>query len=116
MANHARDRRPLLLGEGEELRGEIARDVALERHRVRDPEAVQDGEQQQRVFGALSERFSSFDQEMCPFRSGLGFRRGKPFDVAEWSYERDLKLDLLTTQRGRRRQGRSLAKRTRELL
>ncbi len=45
MPNHERDRRPLLLGEGQELRGKIARDVAFERHRVRDPEAVEDGEQ-----------------------------------------------------------------------
>jgi hypothetical protein len=116
MPNHERDRRPLLLGEGEELRGKIARDVAFERHGVRDPEAVEDGEQQQRVFRALSERFSSFDQKMCSLRSGLGFRRGKSLDVAEWGYERYLKLDLLTPQCGRLRQGRNLVKRTRELL
>ena len=49
MPNHERDRRPRLVGEGEELRGKIAGDVAMERQRVREPEAVKDGEQQQRV-------------------------------------------------------------------
>ena len=70
-------------------------DVAVESHKVRDPKAVEHREQQQRIFGRLSERFSLFDQQTCPLRSGLGFRRGKPFDMDEWGYERDLKLDLL---------------------
>jgi hypothetical protein len=69
MPNHERDRRPLLLGEGEELLGKIARDIAIEHHRVRDPKAVEDGEQQQRVFRALSERFGSPDQQMCSLRN-----------------------------------------------
>ena len=90
--------------------------VAVERHEVRDPEAVEDREQQQRVFGRLSERFSLFDQQTCPLRSRLGFRRSIPFDMDEWGYERDLKLDLLATQRGRGGQGRDLVKGTRELL
>ena len=41
-------------------------DVAIERYIVRDPEAVEDREQQQRVFGRLSERFSLFDQQSAP--------------------------------------------------
>ena len=90
--------------------------VAVERHVVRDPEAVEDREQQQRVFGRLSERFSLFDQQTCPLRSRLGFRRGIPFDMDERGYERDLKLDLLATQRGRGGQGRDLVKGARELL
>ena len=90
--------------------------VAVERHIVRDPEAVEDREQQQRIFGRLSERFSLFDQQTCPLRSRLGFRRGISFDMHERGYERDLKLDLLATQRGRGGQGRDLGKRARELL
>jgi hypothetical protein len=39
-----------------------------------------------------------------------------PERCTEWGYERDLNLDLLTTQRWRRGQDRSLGKRTRELL
>jgi hypothetical protein len=64
----------------------------------------------------LTERFSLLDQNTCPLRSRLGFRRGIPFDVGEWGYERDLKFDLLATQRRSGRQGRDLGKRTRELL
>src|SRR5262249_5463666 len=111
-----RDRCSLPLGEGEELRGQIARDIAVERHRVRDPEAVEDGEHQQGVLGALSQRFSLLDQNMCLFRSRLGFRRGEPLDVPERGYQRDLKLDLLTPHRGRRGQGPRSGKRTSELL
>ena len=73
----------------------LAHHVAIERHIVRDPEAVEDREQQQRVFGRLSERFRLFDQQTRPLHSRLGFRRGISFDMDEWSYERDLKLDLL---------------------
>ena len=58
----------LLLGERQELRRKLAHHVAVERHEVRDPEAVEDREQQQRVFGRLSERFSLFDQQTCPLR------------------------------------------------
>ena len=108
MPDHERDCRPLLLGERQELRRKLARRVAVERDNVRDPEAVEDREQQQRVFGRLSERFGLFDQQTCPFRSRLSFRRSIPFDMHEWGYERDLKLDLLATQRGRGGQGRDL--------
>ena len=107
--------RPLLLGERQELRRKLAHHVAIERHNVRDPEAVEDREQQQRVFGRLSERFSLFDQQTCPLHSRLGFRRGIAFDVDERGYERDLKLDLLATQRGRAGQDRDLVERAREL-
>ena len=75
MPDHERDCRPLLLGERQELRRKLAHHIAVERHIVRDPEAVEDREQQQRVFGRLSERFSLFDQQTRPLRSRLGFRR-----------------------------------------
>ena len=45
MPNHERDGRPLLLGERQELRRKVARHVAVERHKVRDPEAVEDRKQ-----------------------------------------------------------------------
>ena len=75
MPDHERDGRPLLLGERQELRRKLAHHVAVERHKVRDPEAVEDREQQQWIFGRLSERFSLFDQQACPLDSRLGFRR-----------------------------------------
>ena len=116
MPNHERDCRLLLLGERQELRRKLAHHVAVERHGVRDPKAVEDRKQQQRVFGRLAERFSLFDQQTCPLHSRLGFRRRIAFDMDEWSYERDLKLDLLATQRGRGGQGRDLVEGARELL
>ena len=113
MPDHERDCCPLLLGERQELRRKLAHHVAVEGHVVRDPEAVEDREQQQRVFGRLSERFGLFDQQTCPLRSRLGFRRGIAFDMDEWGYERDLKLDLLRDAarawRARSRSGRERA-------
>src|SRR5207344_815869 len=46
----------------------------------------------------------------------LSSRRGVSFDVNEWCYERDLKVDLVATQRGSTGQRRDLAECTRELL
>ena len=97
MPYHERDCRPLLLRESEELRREIATDIAIERHKVRDPEAVEDLEQQQRVFGRLSQRLSLLDQQTCLLRSRFGFGGGEALDMVERGYERDLELDLLAT-------------------
>jgi len=108
MPNHQRNRRPLLLGQRQELRRELPRSVTVERNKVPDPAAIEDQEQQQRVFGRLAEVFRSFDQQTRLLRSGLGFRRGVPVDMDKWSYERDLKSDPLATQRRRVGQGRDL--------
>ena len=83
MPDHERDCRSLLLGERQELRCKLEHHVAVERDKVRNPEAVEDREQQQRVFGRLSERFSLFDQQTCPLHSRLGFRRSIAFDMHE---------------------------------
>src|SRR6516225_2004968 len=115
MCYQERSRRPLLLGERQELRRKPEYHVAVERYIVCDPEAVENREQQQRVFGGLSERFGLFDQQMRLLHCGLGLRRGIPFDMDERGYERDLKLDLLATQRGRSGQGRDLIESTGEL-
>ena len=76
MPNHERAGRSLLLGERKELRRKLAHSVAVERDKVRNPETVEDREQQQRVFGRLSERFSLLNQQTRPLRCRLGFRRG----------------------------------------
>ena len=89
-----------LLGQCENLCRKVAHHVAVERDQARDPEAVEDREQQQWIFGRFSERFGLFDQQTSPFRSRLGFRSGKSFEMNEWGYERDLELDLLATKRG----------------
>ena len=46
-------------------------DIAIERHIARDPEAVEDREQQQRVFGRLSQGFSLLDQQTCLLAAAL---------------------------------------------
>src|SRR3974377_1979147 len=63
--NHERNRRSLLFGELQELRCEVAQSSAAECHIVPDPETVNDREQEQRIFGRLSERNSSFDIQAC---------------------------------------------------
>ena len=83
MPDHERDSRPLLLRERQELRRKLAQRVAIERHIVRDPETVEDREQQQRVFRRLSERFRLFDQQTCLLHGRFGFRCGIPFDMDE---------------------------------
>src|SRR3984893_5045660 len=105
MPDHERDRCPLLLREPQELRREIATDIAIECHIVRYPECVEDLEQQQRFVGRLSQRFSLLDQQTCLLRSRHGFGGGSAFDMDEWGDERDLKLDLLATERRRAAQG-----------
>src|ERR1700758_1231392 len=99
MPNHELNYCSLLLGERQELCRKIAYDVAIECQIVRNPEAVENGEQQQRIFGWLAECFSLFDQQTCLLRSRLGFRRSVAFDMHEWCYKRDLMLDLLATHR-----------------
>src|ERR1700732_3587529 len=108
MPNHERDCRPLLLRQRQELRREIATDIAIECHKVRCPEGVEDRQQQQRIFGRLSERLRSLDQQTCLLRSRLGFGGGIALDMDEWGYEPDLKLDLLAKQRRRAGQSRDL--------
>jgi len=112
MPDHERTCRPLLLGERQELRRKGARHVAIECYCVRDPEAVEDGEQQQWIFGRLTERVSLFDQQTRPLCSRLSFRRCIPFDMHERVYQRDLNFDLLATHGGRGGQGRNLVEST----
>jgi hypothetical protein len=81
MPNHERDCRPLLFRERQELGREIATSIAIECHIVRCPERVEDREQQQRIFGRLSEHFRLLDQRACLLRSRLGFRGGIAFDM-----------------------------------
>ena len=99
MPDHERDGRPLLLCERQELRRELAHSVAVERHKARDPEAVEDREQRQWIFGRLSQRFRLLDQWSRPLHGRLGVRRGIAFDVHERVSRRDLKLDLFAAER-----------------
>src|ERR1700745_1487081 len=115
MPNHERACRPLLLRQRQELRRETATDIAVEGHKIRYPEGVKNREQQQRVSGRLSERFGLLDKQTSLLCCRLGFRGGIAFDMDDWGYERDLKLDLLATQGRRAGQGRDLLEGTGEL-
>src|SRR6516165_5754654 len=109
MPEHERDGRPLLHGQSEELRRELTDHVAVERYKIRDPTAVQDREQYQRIFGRLSECFSLFDQQTCSLCSRLRFRRSIPFDMDKWGYKVDLEFDMLAAKRGSGGQGCDLS-------
>jgi len=116
MPDHKRGCRTLPLSERQELRCKLPHHVAVERIVVGDKQAVEDREQQQWVFDRLAECFSLFDQQTCLLRSRLGFRRGISFDMEEWGYEGDLKLDLFSAQRWRGGQRHDLVNCLRELL
>ena len=90
MSDHARDRGALVLGKGVKLLRKLARHVALERHAVADPEAVEDGEQQQRIVGGLSERLRLLDQETRLLERRLGLRRRMALGVDQRVREIDL--------------------------
>ena len=52
--NQERDWRPLFFGERQELRRKLSHGIPIERPSVRDPDAIEHNEQEQRVFGRLS--------------------------------------------------------------
>src|SRR5258708_39462571 len=101
MPEHERDLPSLFLGKCQELRGALARYVAVERYNLRLIQSVESRKQQQRILGGLAKCFRLFDQQERPLRGRPGFRRGKPFDMLEWVYQCNLKLDLFATKRRR---------------
>src|SRR5712664_773487 len=94
----------------------LACQIAAKPCNVRLPQTVESRKQQQRILGRLTECFSLFYQQKRPLRGGPGFWGGLPFDILEWVYQCNLKLDFFTTKRRRAGQGRNLSKRTCELL
>ncbi len=110
-----RPRRALLVRERQELDCKLTHHVAVERHKVRNPKAVKNGEQQQRIFGRLSERLGLFDQETRPLNGSPGFRRRVAPDMEQRGDELDLKPDLFAAQAGRAGQARDEVERAPEL-
>src|SRR6516162_9815771 len=108
MSDHERNGRPLLLGTRQELCRKIATNVTTECHKAPEPEPVEDGKQQQWVLWGFSQRFSLFDQQAGALHGRLSFGRDISPDMEERGYERDLKLDLLATQRRSGGQGGNL--------
>ena len=78
MPDHERNRRSSASRRVPRTARKLAHSIAVECHKVRDPNAVEDREQQQRVFGRLSERFGLFDQQTCLLYGRFGFRRSIP--------------------------------------
>src|SRR5215471_3140386 len=91
----------LFLSKRQQLRGILAHYVAVKRHQLHLKQSVESRKQQQRILGRLAKCFRLFDQQACPLRGRLGLRRGLPFDMLEWVYQRDLKPDSFATKRWR---------------
>src|SRR6516165_6951489 len=72
MPDHERDGRPLFLGERQELRCKLAVHIATQYPDAPDPNAEECREQQQRVFGRLSQRTN---RGMPSVRSMMSCRR-----------------------------------------
>jgi len=64
MPYHEWDSRASLLGECKELRRKLAHKIAIERGVARNPETIENREQQQRVFRGFSKGFRSLDQQI----------------------------------------------------
>ena len=71
MPNNEWDCGSLLVCKRQKLHRQIVYRVGIERYEVRNPETVEDREQQQRIFRRLAERLGLFDQQTRPFHSGL---------------------------------------------
>jgi hypothetical protein len=114
--NHAWNGGSMLLGNRQEIRSKVTKGIAIQCHKIWNPDAVQRREEQQWVFGCITERFGSFDQHACSFSSRPGIRRGVPFDVREGCDERNLKFDFLAAKPWRSWQRSKLIERARQLL
>jgi hypothetical protein len=116
MPEHVRNLPSLFLGKGQDLRGALARYVAVERYHAG---AKQSGQAENSSSGSSggSPSASACSISMTrPLCDRLGFRRGLPFDMLEWIYQCNMKVDFFATKRWRAGQGRDLIKCMRELL
>ena len=102
MPHHQRHKLPLLLGIGQALRRNIATGVAIEASPVRRPET---GEDHRQLLGRLlSEGLGAFDELARSLLGHPGLGRSVPLCVHQSACERELKLDLIATQRRSGRQ------------
>src|SRR5215471_13456535 len=75
---------------------QIMKQLHLRRRAVyASPEAVKDGEQQQRIFGRLSQRLSAFHQQTRLFDGCLRLSRCIALGMHQGVRKPDLELDLL---------------------
>jgi hypothetical protein len=90
------------------VRGQLAYRLAVERHEVRHPDAVESGKQQQRVLQWVSEHVRQIDQLACFIERSPCIGRRMTLGMHQYVRKRDLQLDLFAVQRGRGRQSRNL--------
>jgi hypothetical protein len=86
----------LLLSQFHELRGKVTHDIAIERHDARDPEAVEDRKQHQRVFDWLTQRLRALDRHARSFEGRFRLGRRIALNMHKSVGEPDPKLDLFT--------------------
>src|SRR5271165_3229855 len=115
MPDHEWPGRALSFRQRQKSDGKLTHHVTVERDKVRDPQAVKDGEQQERIFRRLSESLGLFDQETRALDRGSGFGRRVAANVEERGYKLHLKLDLIAAQCGCAWQGRDQVERASEL-
>ena len=86
MSDHDRAGGSLFFGERQKLRGKFPQSVAIKRYKIRDPEAVKDGEKQQRILWSISQRLARSINRARLIESRLGFGRCITFDMHQRRY------------------------------
>ena len=99
MANHEWGCCSLFFGECQGFVCKVAYNITIACYITPNPEAVEDQEQQQRVFGSFSQAFGLFNQQTRLFNCLYGFWCRLSFHVHEWIYECHLQPDFFATQR-----------------
>jgi hypothetical protein len=101
MPDHDRPGHALRLRQRQKLDGKFTHHVAIEGDKIRDPQAVKNGVQQQGIFRELAELARAFNQRTRSLDGSSGFRCGVAADMQERRYQLHVKLDLIAAQRGR---------------
>ena len=115
MPDHERDLRLLVFRDRQDLRRQLAQSVAVERHKVRYPEPVEDRKQHKLVFDGLPQRLLAQYQSARLFKRRLSVA-GRIAPGLHLSVRKsDLELDLLAAQGGGARQSVNLGQGAREL-
>ncbi len=113
--DHEGPGRALFFRQRRKLGGERTHHVAVEGDKVRDPHAIENGEQQHGIFSRLSESVRSFDEKTRPVDGGSGLWRRIASQMKQRRYELHLELDLIVAERWRAWQGRDQVERARQL-
>src|ERR1700745_709403 len=108
MPKHERNHCSPLLGKRQALCRKVEESVAVEPYIVRDPETIEKGKQQHRMFGGLSELLRLLDEGAGSIERCDSLRGRVAFGVHQRIHKRELQFDLVATQRWCARQRRNL--------